>query len=221
MKPLRVLVACEFSGTVRDAFRALGHDAVSCDLLPCEADPAHHIQGDVTALMREIYEGRERVDLLIAHPPCTYLTVAGMHWNTRPSHWRGQPSPERPGMTNGQVETERALDFFRLFLDAPVPHIAVENPVGVVSSRIRKPDQTVQPWQFGHRESKSTCLWLKGLPPLVPTDVQTLAPGERWENQTASGQNRLAPSPDRWKLRSKTYEGIARAMARQWSDALR
>lgn len=141
-------------------------------------------------------------DLLIAHPPCTYLAVSGLHWNTR--------RPERSG------QTDAALEFVRYLMDAPIPRIAIENPVGCISTRIRKPDQIIQPWQFGHPESKRTCLWLKNLPPLVHTDVLPLPASGRWNNQTPSGQNKLGPSPDRARLRSITYAGIAQAFAEQW-----
>lgn len=194
-RSLRVLIACEFSGTVRDAFTARGHAAVSCDLLPCER-PGAHYRGDVRDLLGEPW------DILIAHPPCTYLCSSGLHWNKR-----------RPGRA---VLTDEALEFVRLLLAAPAPCIALENPVGCISTRIRRPDQTVQPWQFGHPESKATCFWLKGLPPLRPTSVLALPPSGRWENQTAGRQNRIAPGPDRWKERSRTYRGIAEAMADQW-----
>jgi hypothetical protein len=197
-QPLRVLVACEYSGTVRDAFRARGHYALSCDLLPTDA-PGPHYQGDV----RDVLDAGW--DLLIAHPPCTYLSVSGMHWTAR-------------GLRDPQL-TEDALAFVRLLMDAPIPRIAVENPVSVVSSRIRKPDQTVQPWQFGHDASKATCLWLKGLPKLQATGLvepRIVNGRKRWGNQTDSGQNRLAPSADRWKIRSATFAGIAAAMAEQW-----
>ena len=201
--PLRVLVACEYSGTVRDAFRALGHHAVSCDLLPTDAPGPHH-QGDVSEIIGAGW------DLMIAHPPCTYLSVSGMHWTAR-------------GLRDPQL-TEDALAFVRLLMDAPIPRIAVENPVSIISSRIRKPEQTIQPWQFGHDASKATCLWLKGLPKLAPT--QTVEPRiidgrRRWANQTDSGQNRLGPSEDRWKIRSATFPGIAAAMALQWGGDAR
>lgn len=190
-----MLVACEFSGVVRDAFRRLGHDAWSCDLLPTEA-PGPHIQGDVLPVLTQEW------DLMIAHPPCTYLSVSGLHWNGRV-----------PGR---REKTEVALDFVRRLLAAPIPKIALENPVSAISSRIRKPDPIVQPWMFGHPESKATCLWLKGLPKLEPTNVLPKPASGRWENQTPTGQNKLGPSPDRWKLRSVTYSGIADAMAAQW-----
>jgi site-specific DNA-cytosine methylase len=172
---------------------------MSCDLLPSEQPGPHH-QGDVRELLDQEW------DLLIAHPPCTYLSVSGMHWTTR-------------GLRDPKL-TEDALDFVRLFMDAPIERIAIENPVSVISSRIRKPDQIIQPWQFGHDASKKTCLWLKGLPLLKPTQMvepRIVNGKQRWANQTDSGQNKLPPSKDRWKLRSKTYEGIADAMAAQWS----
>jgi site-specific DNA-cytosine methylase len=172
---------------------------MSCDLLPSEQPGPHH-QGDVRELLGQEW------DLLIAHPPCTYLSVSGMHWTTR-------------GLRDPKL-TEDALDFVRLFMDAPIERIAIENPVSVISSRIRKPDQIIQPWQFGHDASKKTCLWLKGLPLLKPTQMiepRIVNGKQRWANQTDSGQNKLPPSKDRWKLRSKTYEGIANAMAAQWS----
>ena len=195
---MRVLVACEYSGRVRDAFIAAGHDAMSCDLLPTDT-PGPHYQGDVINII-----GRDW-DLMIAHPPCTYLSVSGMHWTRR-------------GLRDPQL-TEDALSFVRFLMDAPIPRIVIENPVSVISSRIRKPDQIIQPWMFGHDASKKTCLWLKNLPPLRST--QTIEPRivngrKRWGNQTASGQNRLPPTADRWKIRSETYSGIAQAMAQQW-----
>jgi hypothetical protein len=193
---MKVLIACEYSGTVRDAFRALGHDAVSCDLLPSDA-PGPHYQGDVSDIITDGW------DLMVAHPPCTYLCSSGLHWNKR--------RPERA------AKTEEALRFVEFLMNAPIPRIAIENPIGCISTRICKPDQTIQPWQFGHPESKATCLWLKGLPALTPTDVLPLPDTGRWQNQTASGQNKLAPSADRWKIRSTTYQGIADAMASQWT----
>jgi hypothetical protein len=159
-----------------------------------------HYQCDVTEILDHGW------NLLIAHPPCTYLSVSGMHWTTR-------------GLRDPKL-TEDALDFVRLFMDAPIERIAIENPVSVISSRIRKPDQIIQPYQFGHDASKKTCLWLKGLPLLKPTQMvepRIVGGKTRWGNQTDSGQNKLPPSKDRWKLRSKTYEGIADAMAAQWS----
>lgn len=197
---MRVLIACEYSGAVRDAFRARGHDAMSCDLLPTDV-PGPHYQGDVFDVIGDGW------DLMVAHPPCTYLSSSGLHWNGR--------------VEGRAAKTEDALAFVRALLDAPIPRIAVENPVGCIGTRIRKADQTIQPHQFGDDASKATCLWLKGLPLLTPTaHVPGRAVGgkSRWANQTDSGQNRLAPSADRWKLRSATFPGIAAAMADQWGD---
>lgn len=196
---MRVLVACEYSATVREAFRSAGHYALSCDLLPTEVDGPHY-QGDVRDIINDGW------DLMIAHPPCTYLCSSGLHWNKR--------------VEGRAAKTEEALEFVQFLLDAPIPRIALENPIGCIGTRIRKADQTIQPWQFGHDASKATCLWLKGLPALQPTDL--VAPRivdgkKRWGNQTDSGQNRLPPSEDRWKIRSETYAGIAEAMAKQWS----
>lgn len=193
---MKVLVACEYSGRVRDAFIAVGAEAMSCDLLPTDSRGPHY-QGDVFDIIDEGW------DLMIAHPPCTYLSVSGMHWTTR-------------GLRDPQL-TENALLFVRKLMDAPIERIAVENPISVISSRIRKPDQIIQPWWFGDDASKKTCLWLKNLPLLTPTNM---LPGDnktRRANQTGSGQNKLPPSQDRWKLRSETYKGIAEAMAKQWS----
>ena len=198
---MRVLVACEFSGTVRDAFLRAGHYALSCDLLPCESDVSgDHYQGDVLDILDHGW------DLMIAHPPCTYLCSSGPHWNKR-----------RPGRAE---ETEKALEFVRRLLDAPIPRIALENPVGCISTRIRPYDQAIQPYQFGHDASKKTCLWLKSLLPLRPTKMvePRMVNGKpRWANQTDSGQNKLPPSADRWAIRSETYQGIAQAMAEQWT----
>lgn len=202
---MRVLIACESSGVVRRAFRERGHDAWSCDLLPAEDNSEFHIQGDTQKLLEESSDW----DLLIAHPPCTYLSVSGMHWTTR-------------GLRDPQL-TEDALSFAKFLMDVPIPRICIENPVSIISTRIRKPDQTIQPYQFGHDASKRTCLWLKNLPPLKPTEyVQPRLVEKdgkvyaRWGNQTDSGQNKLGPSKDRWRMRSQTYEGIAEAMADQW-----
>lgn len=196
---MRLLIACEYSGTVRDAFIRRGHDAMSCDLLPTDA-PGPHYQGDVADIINDGW------DMMIAHPPCTYLSVSGMHWTAR-------------GLRDPQL-TEDALAFVKFLMDAPIERIAIENPISVISSRIRKPDQIINPWQFGHDASKRTCLWLKGLPLLTPTEIiepRIVNGKKRWANQTDSGQNRLPPSEDRWKIRSETYEGIAQAMAEQWS----
>lgn len=254
---MRVLIACEYSGRVRDAFLALGHDALSCDLLPTDSYGPHY-QGDVTHLLdgwkpvsfagdmiecdecdelfcpehnqhyseckcygphsddeleyKEIGDtlfarpiDNPHWDLLVAHPPCTYLSVSGMHWTTR-------------GLRDPKL-TEDALAFVQLLMNAPINQIAIENPISVISSRIRKPDQVIQPWQFGHDASKKTCLWLKNLPPLKPTEIiepRIINGKQRWGNQTDSGQNKLGPSDDRWKIRSETYPGIAQAIAEQW-----
>ena len=199
---MRVLVACEYSGAVRDAFIRAGHYAASCDILPSESPLGDHYQCDVLTILDHDW------DLMIAHPPCTYLCASGLHWNKR--------RPERA------QQTEEALDFVRRLLDAPIARIALENSIGCISTRIRKPDQTIQPHQFGHDASKATCLWLKGLPLL--TSTKHIAPRvvdgrKRWGNQTDSGQNKLPPSADRWKIRSETYQGIADAMANQWSKS--
>ena len=196
MSGLKVLVACEYSGRVRDAFIARGHDAMSCDLLPTDVAGPHY-QGDVFDIINDGW------DLMIAHPPCTYLSVSGMHWTTR-------------GLRDPQL-TEDALAFVQRLMNAPIERIAVENPISIISSRIRKPDQIIQPWWFGHDASKKTCLWLKNLPLLTPTGMLAGDAKTRRGNQTASGQNKLPPSKDRWKIRSETYQGIADAMAAQWS----
>ena len=180
-------MACEYSGVVRDAFIARGHDAMSCDLLPTESDGPHHT-GDVRDLLSEPW------DLMIAHPPCTHLAVSGARW-----------------FKDKLVEQAEALEFVRLLLGADIPMIALENPISIISSRIRKPDQIIQPWMFGHGETKATCLWLKGLPKLMPTNVV--------EGREAR-VHRMAPGPDRWKERSRTYQGIADAMAAQWTETL-
>jgi len=208
---MRVLVACEYSGRVREAFRKLGHDAWSCDLLPAEDNSSYHLRCDVRDVLGPWW------DLLICHPDCTYLCSSGLHWNTRGVLVDGRPRHEL---------TEEALDFVRLLLAAPIPRIALENPIGCISSRIRKPDQIIQPYDFGEDASKATCLWLKGLPKLEPTgcappryvtrDGKIVA---RWSNQTDSGQNKLGPRADRWKERARTYQGWADAMAAQWGKA--
>jgi hypothetical protein len=185
----RVLIACEYSGTVRDAFLALGHEAMSCDLLPTET-PGPHYQGDVRDVLDYPW------DLMIAHPPCTDLSVSGArHFAAKRMDGRQQAS----------------ASFFLRLSKADIPHIAIENPVCIMSSLWRKPDQTIQPWQFGHGETKATCLWLKNLPPLKHTAVV---------DGREQRVHKLPPSPDRWKIRSKTYEGIARAIAEQWGAAI-
>ena len=182
---LKVLVACEYSGRVRDACTRMGHFAMSCDLLPTDA-PGLHYQGDVTDILNQGW------DLMIAHPPCTHLAVSGARYFA---------SKRASGVQ------QEALTFVRQLLDAPIPKIALENPVSIISSAIRKPDQIIQPWQFGHGETKATCLWLKGLPKLTPTDIV---------DGRDDRIHKMPPSPDRWKLRSTTYQGIADAMAMQW-----
>jgi hypothetical protein len=184
---MRVLVACEFSGIVRDAFLARGHDAWSCDLLPSER-PGRHAQMDALAM---IYTCAYRPwDLLVAHPPCTYLAVSGARW-----------------FKDRRQQQEDALEFVSDLMAAPIDRICIENPISVISSRIRKPDQIIQPWMFGHGETKATCLWLKNLPKLVPTNIVS---GREARVHQAS------PGPDRWKERSRTLQGIANAMAEQW-----
>ena len=204
---MRVLVACERSGVVREAFRRRGHDAWSCDLEPAE-DGGHHFTSDALAIV-----GAYSWGLVIAHPPCQYLSVSGLHWNKR--------RPERA------AQTEAAVEFALALWNSPVPRLALENPVGILSRRIRKPDQIIQPYQFGEDASKATCLWLRGLPRLHGTKRVrgrlVIRPDgrevERWANQTDSGQNRLGPSPTRSMDRARTYQGIAEAMADQWGHA--
>jgi len=179
-----LLVACEYSGRVRDAFAAKGWDAWSCDLLPSERESNNHYQGPVEDLLDKGW------DMMIAHPPCTHLAVSGARW-----------------FKDKQLEQQQALAFVQLLLDAPIPRIALENPVSIISSRIRKPDQIIQPWQFGHGETKATCLWLKNLMPLYPSRIV--------EGREAK-VHRMSPGPSRWKERSRTYQGIADAMAAQW-----
>lgn len=189
-----IVIGCEYSGVVRDAFLHQGHDAMSCDLLPTDVKGPHYT-GDMFECIKALSILGIRIDLLIAHPPCTHLAVSGSRW-----------------FKDKAVEQKEALDFVRKILELPIPRIALENPISVISSHIRKPDQIIQPWQYGHGETKATCLWLKNLPKLTPTDV-------------VSGReqriHRLPPTPDRWKLRSKTYQGIADAMAKQWGDLLK
>lgn len=183
---MRVLVACEFSGTVRRAFRAAGHDAWSCDILPAEDNSMNHYQCDVLEILDLGW------DMMIAHPPCTHLAVSGARWF---------PTKRR--------EQAEALDFVRDLLNAPIDRIALENPASIISSRIRPADQTIQPWQYGHGELKTTCLWLKNLPPLQPTNIVSGREQRIWK---------MPPSPERWRERSRTYPGIAQAMADQWGN---
>lgn len=182
---MRILIACEYSGTVREAFSKLGHDAWSCDILETEI-PGNHLQCDV----REILE--DGWDMMIAHPPCTHLAVSGARW-----------------FKNKKVEQAEALEFVRLLLNAPIERIALENPISIISSHIRKPDQIIQPWQFGHGETKATCLWLKNLPQLQPTNIVEGREQRVWK---------MPPGENRWKERSRTFEGIAQAMANQWGN---
>jgi site-specific DNA-cytosine methylase len=180
---MKVLVACEYSGTVRDAFAKKGHEALSCDLLATDK-PGKHYQGNVFDIINDGW------DLMIAHPPCTHLAVSGARW-----------------FKDKVIEQAEALDFVRGLMNADIDRICIENPVSIISSRIRKPDQTIQPWQFGHGETKRTCLWLKGLPKLAPTNIVDGREQRIWK---------LPPSPNRWKVRSVTFQGIADAMANQW-----
>jgi hypothetical protein len=186
---MRVLVACEYSGAVRNAFRALGHDAFSCDLLQSEDESDHHIQGDAL-----IVAEAKQWDLMIAHPPCTHLAVSGARWFREKQESGDQAA---------------AIEFFLNLARLPIARIAIENPVCIMSSIWRKPDQIIQPWHFGHGETKATCLWLKGLPHLVPTDI---VPGREQRI------HKMPPSANRWKERSRTYAGIAKAMAEQWGS---
>lgn len=180
---MRVLVACEFSGIVREAFKAKGHDAWSCDLLATEM-PGQHLRTDVISILHDNW------DMLLAFPPCTHLASSGARW-----------------FKDKQEEQKDAIQFVRYLWNCTIPKICMENPVGILSTHIRKPDQTIQPWQFGHGETKATCLWLYDLPKLIPTDI---VEGREPKVHHAS------PGPNRWKERSRTYKGIADAMAEQW-----
>ena len=193
---MKVLVGCEFSQIVTKAFRDRGHEAYSCDLLPTEGNPDWHIQGDVLSILNDGW------DLGIFHPPCTYLAVSGARW-----------------FKDRLPQQKEALNFVRMLLNASIPKIALENPIGVISTKIRKPDQIIQPYWFGDEAQKGTCLWLKNLPELIPTNL--VDRGKIWI--TKSGKKRggawtmcLSPSPERWKIRSRTFKGIANAMAEQW-----
>lgn len=182
---MKILIACEYSGTVREAFSKLGHDAWSCDILETEI-PGNHLQCDVREILGDGW------DMMIAHPPCTHLAVSGARW-----------------FKDKKVEQAEALEFVRLLLDAPIQRIALENPISIISSHIRKPDQIIQPWQFGHGETKATCLWLKNLPKLQPTNIVEGREQRIWK---------MPPGENRWKERSRTFEGIAQAMANQWGN---
>lgn len=183
---MHVLVACEYSGIVRNAFRAFGHRAYSCDLLPSGDNSPFHIQKDVRSILDDDW------DLIIAHPPCDHLAVSGARW-----------FPEK----RADGRQAEGIRFFMQMIQAPCPHVCVENPIGIMSTLYRKPAQIIQPWQFGHPETKATCLWLKGLPKLTPTNIV--------EGREAR-VHKMAPGPNRWKERSRTYEGVALAMASQW-----
>ena len=205
---MKVLIACEYSGAVRDAFIKQGHDAMSCDLLPTDV-PGPHYQGSVTDILNDGW------DLMIAHPPCTYLAVSGNRWLYNKD---GSKNEER------WANRKEALDFVRLLMDAPIKRIAVENPVSVISSEIRKPDQIIQPWQFGDEAQKTTCLWLKNLPKLKPTKI--VGKGEMVTYKSGNTMPKWyadafkLPKAERQKLRSKTFQGIADAMAEQWGRKL-
>jgi site-specific DNA-cytosine methylase len=187
---LKVLVACEFSGIVTNAFRKLGHDAVSCDLIDTEGNSAYHFKMDVRDMLCNFW------DLMIVFPPCTDLAVSGARYFAE---------KQKDG------RQQKAIEFFLEMANAPIKHIAIENPIGIMSRYYRKPDQIIQPWQFGHGETKATCLWLKNLPKLQPTNIVEGRVGRVWLE---------SPGPDRWKNRSRTYQGIAEAMAQQWSEYL-
>lgn len=198
----RVLVACEFSGIVRDAFAARGHDAWSCDLLDSESASLKHLRGDVLrwvggAWTKPVYPGVQwdvQWDLMIAHPPCTHLAVSGARW-----------------FKDKQAEQREAIEFFMALVNAPIERICIENPISIMSTRYRKPDQIIQPWQFGHGETKATCLWFKNLPKLEPTDIV---------DGREARIHKMPPGPNRWKERSRTFQGIAEAMADQWGALL-
>lgn len=195
---MKVLVACESSGRVRDAFRRRGHDSLSCDLKKSEVGGPHYT-GNVLDIIDEGW------DLMVGHPPCTRLANSGVHWLSRRDLW---------------ADLDEAAAFFRALMNANIPLVAIENPIPhkyAVQRIGRKYDQIIQPWQFGHPESKATCLWLRGLPPLTPTNVIAKPHCGYWDNQTPSGQNKIGPGPDRATIRSRTYQGIAEAMADQWT----
>ena len=202
MRKLRILIACEFSGIVREAFRRKGHDVWSCDLLDTEI-PGQHIKGDVRDIDFSTF------DLMIAHPPCTYLAVSGARW-----------------FKDRLPEQEQALEFVRFLMTLPIPKIAIENPISVISTRIRKPNQIIQPWMFGHEETKATCLWLQGLPLLKPTnivepDYMRKPDGTYYRDKKGGRYSKMhfmsRFKKDRGKLRSRTYRGVAEAMATQWN----
>lgn len=205
---MNVLIACESSGTVREAFRAKGHDAWSCDLIPSDDNSPYHYQDDIFNVIKHNYHW----DLMIAHPPCTYLCSSGLHWNNR--------------VAGRAQKTEEAIEFVKKLLNLPIDKIALENPVGRIGTAIRKADQIIHPYMFGDDASKQTALWLKNLPLLKPTHMiegrrvinpRTGKIAYRWANQCDNyGHDKTSPSPDRWKTRSKTFQGIAQAFANQW-----
>ena len=206
---MKVLIACEYSGVSRRAFEALGHEVWSADFEPAEDGAWNHYQGDCFDLI-----GYQHFDLMVAHPPCTYLSVSGLHWNSRGARVEGRLRADL---------TEEALCFVYRLMSAPIERIAIENPIGCISTRIRKPEQIIQPYHFGEDASKATCLWLKNLPLLAPTKFiegrEVVYKGKkvrRWANQTDSGNNNHPETKDRWKNRSRTYPGIASAWAAQW-----
>ena len=206
---MRILVACEYSGTVRDAFKAKGHDAWSCDILPTES-PGNHIQGDVLEILNDGW------DMMIGHPPCTYLTVTANKW------LKDQP-PRKSGALVGQERRDArmaAIEFFMSLIFAPIPKIAIENPVGCMSSVFIKPNQIIQPYHYGHTESKKTCLWLKGLDPLIPTKIVAEAPRMKLKSGKTMPEWYARPKlgKARQDLRNKTFQGIADAMAEQWGQ---
>ena len=204
---MKILIACEFSGTVSKAFREKGHIAYSCDIVDSETDPIWHIKEDVREVLNDKW------DMMIAHPPCTYLTVTGNKWMKPEYRYR---FPDRP------KQRESAIEFFKLLYNAPIKKIAIENPIGIMSTILRKPDQIIQPWHFGHQATKSTCLWLKNLPKLIPTNVVdkgefvTYKSGKRMTKWYADAANK-SPT-EREKIRNRTFQGIADAMANQWGN---
>jgi hypothetical protein len=213
---MKVLVACEYSGIVRDAFINKGHEAISCDLLPSESNLGKHYKGNVKDILDDGW------DMMIAHPPCTYLAVSGARWFYHPEdkhlpYEERRPHPLHP---NRKQLQEEALDFIKLLMKSPIEKIAIENPVGVISTKIRKPEQIIQPYMFGHSESKKTCLWLKNLQPLQPTNIVeeeervVYASGKSMPRWYADAYK--LPPEERWKVRSATFPGIAKAMAEQW-----
>jgi hypothetical protein len=210
---VKVLVGCEHTGTVRRAFRERGHQAWSCDLLPAsDGETFHHYQGDVLTILDQDW------DLAVFHPDCTYLTNSAAWAFTNGPYHQKVKAGTLVGAARRKAR-EQAIDFVWLLLNAPIPRIAIENPIGALSRAIGRPQQIIQPWMFGADASKATCLWLKGLPPLEPTQIiepRNVRGRPRWANQTDSGQNRLSPSGDRWAKRAATYPGIAAAMAEQW-----